>query len=160
MRLDFSKITKKESFSYNPDLEKFNERNYSKIIDKFLNVECTIECEKAEDVYILKYKIAAKMMVHSSITDELFEYDTKTTDTLYYTNKKELESEEVFYESKDFIELDQEIYSLIVTSLPIQLHKEGEEYPSGENFRVISEDEAYKDNCDSSPFDILDTLDL
>ena len=41
------------------------------------------------------------------------------------------------------------------------LHKKGEKYPKGENYRVISEDELNEDDGSGfSPFDKLKDLDL
>lgn len=67
-----------------------------------------------------------------------------------------MDSEDVFYIQEGYIDLDQEIYSLIITSLPLILHKDGEEYPKGENFRVISEDEI--DDNDGSGYSPLISL--
>ena len=110
---------------------------------------------------IVKYDIHAALTVISTLSGEEFEYPQDTNEEIYYTAQTAIDREDVFYIQEGYIDLDQEIYSLIITSLPLILHKDGEEYPKGENFRVISEDEIDdNDGSGYSPFDKLKDLDL
>lgn len=161
MKIDFSKVKGKEVIDYSGDLNYFNNFNKSKTIKEFKSVEGKVTLEKADAVLIIKYDINAVLDVFSTLTNEPFEYPISIDETLYYTSEKEMESEDVFYIKEGRIELEEDIYSLIVTSLPLILHKEGEEFPQGKNYRVLKEDELNEDDGSSySPFDKLKDLDL
>ncbi len=161
MKIDFAKVKGKETIAYSGDLNYFNNFNKSKTIKEFKSVEGKVTLEKADAVLIIKYDIKAVLDVFSTLTNEPFEYPISIDETLYYTSEKEMESEDVFYIKEGRIELEEDIYSLIVTSLPLILHKEGEEFPHGKNYRVLKEDELNEDDGSSySPFDKLKDLDL
>ncbi len=161
MKIDFAKVKGKETIAYSGDLNYFNNFNKSKTIKEFKSVEGKVTLEKADAVLIIKYDINAVLDVFSTLTNEPFEYPISIDETLYYTSEKEMESEDVFYIKEGRIELEEDIYSLIVTSLPLILHKEGEEFPHGKNYRVLKEDELNEDDGSSySPFDKLKDLDL
>ena len=161
MKIDFAKVKGKETIAYSGDLNYFNNFNKSKTIKEFKSVEGKVTLEKADAVLIIKYDINAILDVFSTLTNEPFEYPISIDETLYYTSEKEMESEDVFYIKEGRIELEEDIYSLIVTSLPLILHKEGEEFPHGKNYRVLKEDELNEDDGSLySPFDKLKDLDL
>lgn len=161
MRIDFSKVKSFEKIDYIGDLNFYNNTKSLKTIKDYKSVEGVVEIQKADSVIIVKYDIHAVMNVLSTLSGEEFEYPLDINETLYYTDKKEMDSEDVFYVKEGYVDLDQEIYSLIITSIPLILHKEGEEYPKGKNYRVISEDEIDEnDGSNYSPFDKLKDLDL
>lgn len=161
MRIDFSKVKSFEKIDYIGDLNFYNNTKSLKTIKDYKSVEGVVEIQKADSVIIVKYDIHAVLNVLSTLSGEEFEYPLDVNETLYYTDKKEMDSEDVFYVKEGYVDLDQEIYSLIITSIPLILHKEGEEYPKGKNYRVISEDEIYEnDGFNYSPFDKLKDLDL
>ena len=161
MRIDFSKVKSFEKIDYIGDLNFYNNTKSLKTIKDYKSVEGVVEIQKADSVIIVKYDIHAVLSVLSTLSGEKFEYPLDVNETLYYTDKKEMDSEDVFYVKEGYVDLDQEIYSLIITSIPLILHKEGEEYPKGKNYRVISEDEIDEsDGSNYSPFDKLKDLDL
>lgn len=161
MRIDFSKVKSFEKIDYIGDLNFYNNTKSLKTIKDYKSVEGVVEIQKADSVIIVKYDIHAVLNVLSTLSWEEFEYPLDVNETLYYTDKKEMDSEDVFYVKEGYVDLDQEIYSLIITSIPLILHKEGEEYPKGKNYRVISEDEIDEnDGSNYSPFDKLKDLDL
>lgn len=161
MRIDFSKVKSFEKINYIGDLNFYNNTKSLKTIKDYKSVEGVVEIQKADSVIIVKYDIHAVLNVLSTLSGEEFEYPLDINEALYYTDKKEMDSEDVFYVKEGYVDLDQEIYSLIITSIPLILHKEGEEYPKGKNYRVISEDEIDEnDGSNYSPFDKLKDLDL
>ena len=161
MRIDFSKVKSFEKIDYIGDLNFYNNTKSLKTIKDYKSVEGVVEIQKADSVIIVKYDIHAVLNVLSTLSGEEFEYPLDVNETLYYTDKKEMDNEDVFYVKEGYVDLDQEIYSLIITSIPLILHKEGEEYPKGKNYRVISEDEIDEnDGSNYSPFDKLKDLDL
>ena len=148
MRIDFSKVKSFEKIDYIGDLNFYNNTKSLKTIKDYKSVEGVVEIQKADSVIIVKYDIHAVLNVLSTLSGEEFEYPLDVNETLYYTDKKEMDSEDVFYVKEGYVDLDQEIYSLIITSIPLILHKEGEEYPKGKNYRVISEDEIDEKDLD------------
>lgn len=161
MRIDFSKVKSFEKIDYIGDLNFYNNTKSLKTIKDYKSVEGVVEIQKADSVIIVKYDIHAVLNVLSTLSGEEFEYPLDINEILYYTDKKEMDSEDVFYVKEGYVVLDQEIYSLIITSIPLILHKEGEEYPKGKNYRVISEDEIDEnDGSNYSPFDKLKDLDF
>lgn len=161
MRLDFSKVDAKTIINIDENSSTLKKYNHSSVIEEINSVTGTVTTERADEVIIVKYNLKANLLVHSSISGDLFDYIMNVNETLYYTSNKALESEDIFFEDKDYIDLNEDIYSLIVTNLPIKLHKKGEKYPSGDNYRVLTEDELNEDSGDqTSPFDVLKDLDL
>ena len=127
MRIDFSKVKSFEKIDYIGDLNFYNNTKRLKTIKDYKSVEGVVEIQKADSVIIVKYDIHAVLSVLSTLSGEEFEYPLDVNETLYYTDKKEMDSEDVFYVKEGYVDLDQEIYSLIITSIPLILHKEGEE---------------------------------
>ena len=161
MRLDFSKVDAKTIINIDENSSTLKKYNHSSVIEEINSVTGTVTTERADEVIIVKYNLKANLLVYSSISGDLFDYIMNVNETLYYTNNKALESEDIFFEDKDYIDLNEDIYSLIVTNLPIKLHKKGEKYPSGDNYRVLTEDELNEYSGDqTSPFDALKDLDL
>ena len=161
MRIDFGKVKSLEKIDYVGDLNYYNSAKNIPTIKSHKSVEGVVEIEKADSVIIVKYDIHAILTVISTLSGEEFDYPLDINETLYYTDEEEMDSEDVFYIKEGYIDLDQEIYSLIITSIPLILHKDGEEYPQGKNYRVISEDEIDEnDGSNYSPFDKLKDLDL
>ncbi len=162
MRIDFNKVHEEETLDYTGDLSYFNSLKSISTIKEYKKVTGKITLEKADSVLIVHYLLKPVLTVYSTLSGEPFDYIFTIDEKLYYTDQKELDSEEVFYIKEGYIDLNVEIYSLIITSLPMVLHKDGEEYPHGDNYRVLSEDELDKEVDDSkfSPFDKLKDLDL
>lgn len=162
MRIDFSKIKTKETLNYQGDIAYFNSAANIKAIKAYKDINGLVTVEKADSVIVIKYDINAVLTVYSTLSGEPFDYPLEISETLYYSDDKDMESEDVFFVPEGYIDLNEEIYSLIIASLPLVLHKEGEEYPKGENYRVLSEDDLIKEDEDisNSPFDKLKDLDL
>ena len=82
----------------------------------------------------------------------------------FYTNRKSYATADyIILEEKDYIEIEDVVYSLLVANLPIKLHKRFETYPEGENYKVYSEDDylaSKEESGEGNPFDALKDLDL
>ncbi len=151
-----------ESINYSGNIYNFNKFNQSSIISKFNSIDGEICLSKTNNILIVKFNLKCNIDAISSYSLNVFKTDIKIEDELYLTNLKEFENDEIIYCSQS-INLDEIIYSLAVTAVPIDIHQEGEELPSGEDFKVYSEDELENElnNEDKeSPFDILDKFDL
>lgn len=164
MRLSFFNIQKKETFNYKGNPKIYNDLNHTKNIVSFNSVGGKILVERVEEVCIIRFKIVANLTVLSSVSNEPFSYKEKIDEVLCYTNRKSYATADyIILEEKDYIEIEDVVYSLLVANLPIKLHKRFETYPEGENFKVYSEDDylvSKEESGEGNPFDALKDLDL
>lgn len=150
-----------ENIIYKEDKETFKKFNFSKIITSINKVEGTINFNKLNDILIINFDLNSSLTVVSSYSLEEFDMNLPLKDTLYLTNKKENENDEIILVNQSFA-LEEIIYSLLVTEVPINVHKEGEIIETNEEFHIYSEEELEneKEKEHDSPFDILKDLDL
>lgn len=137
----------------------------SSIIDKFKKIEGNIDISKVSGIYICKLSFRADLDVVSSLSLKVFPKTICVNETLYFTENELDASEDVYLLDTDFIDVDNLVYSLSVTSLPIKLHADDEVLMSGEGYRVISEEDLENEKNSevdegSSPFDVLKDIDL
>jgi len=158
MKISFSNIKEREVIPFNSTLDSFfSDKN--KICKRILGSDGEISLEKAGDTLIARFDIDFKVVVLSSYTNKPFDTIIKLRDELYFTDTKVMEDDEMIYVD-DEIDLDEVVYSLLITSIPMNLHKKGEELPSGEGYEVMSEDEFLGKSHTDSPFDKLKNLNL
>ena len=84
-------------------------------------------------------------------------------DSFYFTDSKDDEAEDCYYEPNVEIDLDPHIIALILAEVPHNIVKSGATLPkSGNGYRVLSEDDFIKEKSHkgTSAFDILDTIDF
>lgn len=158
MKVKFSSFKNLEIFEYQFDKKRFNSLNFSRDVSSFNNVELKIESFKVDDILKIKFIGLVDLTLISTYTFQEYKDRLKINDELFFTNNPEFESEEVFLVSEE-IDLDQILYSLIITSIPMNHHKKGEKLPSGDGYRVITEDDL-ENEIKSSPFDKLIDLDF
>lgn len=114
---------------------------------------------------ILEMTIKADVIASCSYTLEDCPYKVKVSEKFYFTSEKEdATSDEMYYEPGNEINMDDYVLSLILTSVPHNLHKPGAKLESNEakGYRILTEEEYLKEREEkkSSPFDVLDDLDL
>ena len=165
MKLSFFNVNKKETLSYKGDANIYNELNKSSYIKNFNIVSGKILVDRYEEVVVCRFKIKANLVVLSSLSNEPFNYKLKIDDVLCYTRKESYAAVEkdIILTPDNYIDLEEVIYSLIITNLPTRLVKKSETYPQGEHYRVISEEEYLKDKekeDGGNPFDVLKDLDF
>jgi len=161
MKLLFSQINEHQVISYDSLLESYFD-NENKVIKEIKKASGEITFDPVKHILITKCNIDFDLVLYSSYTNEPFEKTIHISDDIYFTNKKELENDENIY-VKDEIDLDHIIYSLLITSIPLNIHKKGEKLPSGDGYRVISEEELIKEKMKEEPgnqFDILKGIDF
>lgn len=163
MYLNFDSIRNnhEEEIIYHGDKDKLNSLNHSSIIKDIKDVEGKIYLTKVNNILSLSFNIDVNLIIESAYTLKDIPYFIKIDETLYYTNDESLESEEVFL-TKNKLDLEEIIYSLIITLVPLNAHGGNETLPSSDEFKVYSEEELEKENSSDkeSPFDILKDLDL
>ncbi|MBP5694140.1 MAG: DUF177 domain-containing protein [Bacilli bacterium] len=161
MKLQLFNVKDERIITYKDNGSTFNELNHSKVIKEFKDVTGTVGVKKVGKIYFVTFDIKAKLIVYSSLTYEPFEYTHELSEDLQFCNDEKYCDEDTILLDNDAVNLDEIIYSLIITSLPIKLAKKGEKAPSGENFRVLTEEEYLKEKeSEGNPFDKLKDLDL
>lgn len=161
MKINFKSIKDKETLEYEADANLLNELNSDTFVKEFKKVDGEVSFDNSGDVLVVSFKLNYTLEVLSTVSLKPFEYSSFLEDELYLTNNKEMENEEIIY-LKDGFELDELIYSLVITDLPITLKMDDETYPESEEFKVLSEDEynSLKENESDSPFDSLKDIDF
>lgn len=160
MKFEFIDINKPIEFPIRLDLNAFNKTYSNDIINKFNKVEGLIKIEKVNKVYIFKISILANLNITSSLSLKKFDKEFDIKETLYFTNDEEYESEDTEYVD-GLLDIDNLIFSLLITNIPITIHAPDEDKEIvGEGYRAIKEEDIKKEQTHSSPFDILDDLDL
>jgi len=161
MRLQIFNVKDEREFDYDESPKTFNSLNKSKVIKEFKSVNGKITIKKVDKVFFVNFNFKCKLEVFSSLTFEPFIYNHKFNEDLQFTNDEKYCDDEIIFVDNDELNLDEIVYSLIITTLPIRLVKKGEKAPSGEHFRVLSEDEYLKEkSSQGNPFDKLKDLDL
>lgn len=161
MKLQLLNVKDERIIQYKDSGKTFNELNFSKIIKEFKEVEGTIGIKKVDKIFFVTFDITANLVVYSSLTYEPFTYTHKFSEDLEFCNDENYCDDNVILFDGDALILEDVIYSLIITTLPIKLTKKGEKAPVGENYRVLSEDEYYKEkDSEGNAFDKLKDLDL
>ncbi len=160
MKIYFNQIKDHEILNYNSLLKDYingNDRTLKAVNSSSGKIELT----KFDHSLIIKLNINFNVDVVSSYTSNVFKTNIKIIDELYFTNSKELGDED-FILINDEIDLDNYIYSLLITSIPLNIHKSGEKLPKGDGYRVLSEEEfkKEKENNGGNAFDALKDIDF
>ena len=160
MKINFNEVIENRTLDLDLDLNKLNKEYQSDTIKSFNNIKGTINLNKVDNILIFKIKFATNLTLISSYSLKEFSKDIKVEDTLYFTNDKNLASEETIL-IDDEIDLYNIIFSLALTSIPLKIHADDEKEIKEEGYRVIKEEDLRAENeVTSSPFDILKDLDL
>lgn len=160
MKLNYLEIKGSSTLPLNIDLKAFNEEYKSETIKSFNKLDGVIKLNKVDQVLIFDISIESNLTLISSFSLKEFNKDLKIKETLYFTNQKEYESDDCLLIENE-IDVDNIVFSLLLTSLPLKIHADDEKEIKGEGYRVIKEEDLEKDNEEhSSPFDILSDLDL
>ena len=156
MKINFNEVIENRTLDLDLDLNKLNKEYQSDTIKSFNNIKGTINLNKVDNILIFKIKFVTNLTLISSYSLKEFSKE----DTLYFTNDKNLSSEETIL-IDDEIDLYNIIFSLALTSIPLKIHADNEKEIKGEGYRVIKEEDLRAENeATSSPFDILKDLDL
>ena len=159
MKINYKSIQEVEVLSYDGDINIYNELNHSSFINSFKSVKGKITLSKVDDYLIIDFDLDYLIDAISMISFKNFDYKSNLKEKLYLTNNKDFETEDIIFYDDGFL-LEELIYSLIITDLPINLSIEGEKYEEGEGYKVLSEDDLNNLDNDESPFDCLKDIDF
>ena len=121
------------------------------------NLCARVECEYVAMLTIIKIYLYGELVLKSTRTLRPVEYDFDEEDeiVLSHTDDGFDPDTMIRYDGGEF-DLRPHLYSLLITSLPIQIFSsEDEEYISGDNWEVMTEEEFLKrrkEDVSSSPF--------
>ncbi len=141
-------------FSY-VDFSKLNLRGLSKCV-------CEATFTQYESLLRVKLHVKAEVIAICAYTLEDVLLPIEVNDEIDFTDDSEMEGEAI-YEKSNIISLDDYVLSLILSKIPPRVVKKGAKRPgSGNGYRVLSEEELEneKKTDRTSPFDVLDNLDL
>lgn len=159
MKINLTEYKNKTTLDTDINIKEFNETYITSVIKHYDSIEGTIEINPINGaIYELNFAIKTKLEVISSLTLKPFKKTLKIEDQYYFTTDPNFDSNDVLYTGEN-VDLDEIIFSLIVSSLPINLHAPNEGKIEGDGYRVITEEELEKEEK-SSPFDILKDIDL
>ena len=109
-----------------------------------------------DELVVLSFKLKGEVMTTCAYTLEEIPYNYNISETVELEGNEDDEFEII----NEQIDIDQIIVTLIVSNVPMKVIKKGAKLPSGgDGYRVLSEEDAAKEKK-SSPFDVLDDLEL
>ena len=94
MKINFNEVIENRTLDLDLDLNKLNKEYQSDTIKSFNNIKGTINLNKVDNILIFKIKFFTNLTLISSYSLKEFSKDIKVEDTLYFTNDKNLASEE------------------------------------------------------------------
>lgn len=160
MKINFKDINKVAETDLNIDLKKINEEYSSETIKKFNSLKGNLKLQKVDHILIFDIKFDANLTLISSYSLKEFDKDINIKETLYFTDDEEFLSDDVIFVDNE-IDVTNIVFTLALTSLPINLHAPKEEKIEGEGYRVIKEEDLEnEDEVKESPFDILKDIEL
>ena len=115
-----------------------------------------------EFIYV-KVNIDADLVLQGSYSLKPFDYKLKESDELHFATSKEEGDDDIIVYKGNFIELDQQIFDIISSSIPLSPKAPNAKLPdSGRDYRIISDEELKKEKEQSfdSRFDKLKDLDF
>ena len=126
--------------------------------------DCHVElkAQRFEEFIYVTISLKANVVLECSYTLKHFQTTISGTDELHFAPSKDEDEDCIEYKGTS-IELDQYIFNLLSASVPLSPKTPNSKAPSsGSGYRVISEDEFYKEKEEggNSPFDALKDIDF
>ena len=115
-----------------------------------------------EFIYI-KVNINADLLLQCSYSLVGFDYHLKESDELHFATSKEDGDDDIIVYKGNYIELDQHIFDIISSSIPLSPKAPNAKLPNdGKDYRIISDEELKKEKEQSfdSRFDKLKDLEF
>lgn len=129
-------------------------------LDK-VNVKVDV-CKISDDLINLNLKILTHAKMLTNIHLNKVDYKININENIIFTLDKQYEDGDIIYLDENYIDIDQLVYSYVVSELPSSIKEEKFDTIEKDNYRIISEDQYQKEHQKrkSSPFDKLKDLDL
>lgn len=163
MKININTLVQGKIYYLEEDISFDNNIDSSYMVSRFENVHALAEVTLFEDLLSVHLSIKGIAIMISAYSLQEGEWKINLKENLTFTLTEENEDEEMIYLSKNNLELDDYIRSLVLASLPTKFIKKGEKLPqSGKDYKVMSEEEFHiaRSKKKSSPFDKLDDIEL
>lgn len=157
-RIDSKPVVIEEDVSF--PHEKFK---YTDPLVDILSCHVKVTAVNFNDYVEVNAQVVAEVKVISSYSLKPFTYIMHTHDNLHFGAVIEEGDEDIILYKGNEIHLDEYLFSLIKSSIPLCPKAKGEKLPeSGEGYRVLTEDEFNKEDKErlDPRFDKLNDLDL
>lgn len=164
MKIDVSKLKYSSKNVFKETLT-FDEEKFPPKIPllKVNKADVTLEVSRYEEFIYVLAKVKADVTLQCSYTLKPFDTVLKDEDELHFSSYKDDEDEDVIIYKGNFIDMDEYIYDIISSNVPLSPKSKDAKLPKdGKYYRVISDEDlkAEKEKSGNSAFDILDKLDL
>lgn len=117
-------------------------------IRKIDNTHVKLKAQEYDDLICAEFEITCDVIGVCSYTLQDVPLHLHFKDSLEFSNEIN-DDEDIIYEDKPIFDVDGYILQLIIGEVPIKLVKKGAKLPeSGEDYRVISEDEYLKEKSE------------
>lgn len=163
MKININTLIEGKIYNFEEDIIIDNISDTSYGLKRLENIHVKADVTLFEELLSVALNISGNAVMICSYSLEEGDYKIRLKENLTFTLNEENEDEDMIYDGRSVIVLDDYIRSLILASLPTKFVKKGKTLPtSGTNYRVLTEEEfinEHKQNK-SSPFDQLADLDI
>jgi len=154
MKIYINSIKDNQAISLD-NVEQLNKLNCYFSIKSFNSIKGIATLNLVDNIIKLNIKANLALTLVSSYSLKNFNDNIEIDEELFFTDNQEFENDDIFNLDKNYIDLDEIIYSLTVTSIPVDVHQEGEDISSLDGYKIYQEDEIEN----TSPFDCLKDID-
>ena len=132
--------------SYDFTLDEEDIKNVKDIIS-FEYAKVKVEADYISELALIKIHVKGKMILRSTRTLKPVDYYFSEREelTCSFYQDEDLNDENIIFVEDEKIDIDEEVISLIITSIPIKIiGKDEPEHFEGDGYEVMSEDEYYQ----------------
>ena len=147
MKLNRATLPEQKSQTFTEELD-FSKQTFDENhVKRIESCSVTVVATEFGDVMQCVISGKAHVVASCSYTLEDVPLDVKFHDSFYFTDSKDDEAEDCYYEPNVEIDLDPHILALILAEVPHNIVKNGAKLPkSGNGYRVLSEEDFIKEN--------------
>lgn len=163
MKININTLLEGKIYNFEEDIIIDNISDTSYGLKRLENIHVKADVTLFEDLLSVYLSISGNAVMICSYSLEEGDYKIRLKENLTFTLNEENEDEDMIYDGRSTIILDDYIRSLILASLPTKFVKKGKTLPtSGENYRVLTEDDFVNEHSKkkNSPFDKLANIDI
>ena len=132
--------------SYDFTLDEEDVKNVKDIIS-FEYAKVKVEADYISELALIKIHVKVKMILRSTraLKPVAYYFSEREELTCSFYQDGDLNDENIIVVEDDKIDIDEEVISLIITSIPIKIiGKDEPEHLEGDGYEVMSEDEYYQ----------------
>ncbi|MCF0116547.1 MAG: DUF177 domain-containing protein [Bacilli bacterium] len=163
MKINFRNYKKLNNQTFHEKMifDKASIENVNSLLD-INDTNVTVTLRDYDDIIRLEIDVTSTLTLQCSYTLEPIEYPVDISEDLDFTFE-ETEDENLIHIEQNEIDINQYIFGLLLTEIPMKIVKEGATLPKdGKGYQVMTEDEyiKMKESEPDERFSILDSLDI